>query len=297
MARLVLCLLCAVLAVPARAQCDRTVTDVQFAGPIMDPVSIPKWVAKLPNPLHPSNIFTPDRVQFGPSADYFKLGMRQITQQVLPPGCPTTQVWAYGNAADPMNNPVSFSSPSKTIVAFKNRPTYVQWVHNQMPTTHLFNIDRTFHCGSAANCTPDVRTVAHLHGGHVPASADGFPEAWQSADGLTSGRSFNNSLYSYPNDQDGTTLWFHDHAVGITRLNVYAGLAGFYIVRGTREISLQAVNLIPRYPYDVPIVIQVCCCYCSLSAIVYYCVVCFVAPCSLRVLQLCAIPDMAGSIL
>ena len=35
--------------------------------------------------------------------------------------------------------------------------------------------------------------------------------------------------YEYPNSQDSGTLWYHDHAMGITRLNVYAGLAGMYL--------------------------------------------------------------------
>lgn len=238
------------------AQCGASVTSSVFTQPVMDPASIPKWVAKVPNPLAPGNIFTPDRTTFGAGTDYYRIGMRQINQQILPPGCPTTAVWAYGNANDPLNNPSSYSSPSKSIVAFVNRPVKVQWVHTQLPTAHLFPIDRTFHCGTAKNCTPDVRTVVHLHGAHVEPESDGFTDSWQSADGLSQGSLFDGSLYTYPNSQEACTMWFHDHAAGITRLNVYAGLAGFYVLRGTREISLQSLNLLPRYPFDVPIVIQ-----------------------------------------
>ena len=56
----------------------------------------------------------------------------------------------------------------------------------------------------------------------------------------------------YPNDQAATTLWYHDHALGITRLNVYAGLAGFYLIRDAEE---DALNL-PSGPYEIPLLIQ-----------------------------------------
>jgi spore coat protein A len=79
------------------------------------------------------------------------------------------------------------------------------------------------------------RTVTHLHGGHVPPAADGGP-----MDGYRIGAAKDTGdyaggagqyTYRYPNDQQATTLWYHDHAMGITRLNVQAGLAGFYLLR------------------------------------------------------------------
>jgi len=182
--------------------------------------------------------------------------MREISQQVLPPGCPRTKVWAYGLARDPLNNPASFNSPARTIVAFKDRPVKVEWIHNELPAQHMFPIDRSFHCGTAVNCSPDVRTVVHLHGAHCSDQSDGFPDAWVASNGAEKGTMYNGSVYTYPNNQEGCTMWYHDHAAGITRLNVYAGLAGFYILRGNREISLQSLNQLPRYPFDIPIIIQ-----------------------------------------
>lgn len=234
--------------------CSTTTMPSSFITPIIDSASIPKYVGKLPNPLHPSFIFTPDRTTYGPGVDYYEIGMRQFSQQILPPGCPSTTVWGYGNAKDPLNNPVSYNSPSRTIVAFKDRPVKVKWNHTQLPNEHLFPIDRSFHCGSAVNCSPDVRTVIHLHGAHVAADSDGFPDAWMAPNGAKG--TLYNEVYTYDNSQEGATLWYHDHAPGITRLNVYAGLAGFYILRGNREMSLQSLNRLPRYPHDVPIVIQ-----------------------------------------
>lgn len=247
--------LLAALGAHAQSPCTTTTINSNFATPIMDSASIPKYRSKLPNPLHPSRIFTPDRTTFGAGVDYYEIGMRQFTQQILPAGCPRTTVWGYGNANDPLDNPVSYSSPSRTIVAFKDRPVKVKWNHTQLPAQHLFPIDRSFHCGSAAYCSPDVRTVVHLHGAHADPESDGFADAWMATDGKK-GTMYINDIYTYDNSQEGTTMWYHDHSAGTTRLNVYAGLAGFYILRGNREMSLQSLNRLPRYPYDVPIVIQ-----------------------------------------
>jgi len=86
--------------------------------------------------------------------------------------------------------------------------------------------------------------VTHLHGGHVPAAFDGFPE-----DNYDPGQSLS---FTYPNNQVPGTLWYHDHALGITRLNVYMGLAGFYLIRDAAE---QALGL-PAGVYEIPLALQ-----------------------------------------
>jgi spore coat protein A, manganese oxidase len=74
-------------------------------------------------------------------------------------------------------------------------------------------------------------TVTHLHGGKVPWTADGHPVRVPGQRTILGhGES---AAYTYPNDQPGTTLWFHDHVMGSTAANVYAGLAGIYLVRST----------------------------------------------------------------
>jgi bilirubin oxidase len=104
--------------------------------------------------------------------------------------------------------------------------------------------------------TGPVPTVAHLHGAHTEQQYDGYPEAWYlpAADDIPAGyatagsfhdmfaaeaeaalgvdRSPGSAVYQYANDQRAAALWYHDHALGLTRLNVYAGLAGLYILRG-----------------------------------------------------------------
>ena len=110
--------------------------------------------------------------------------------------------------------------------------------------------------------TPDrytgpVPIVTHVHGAvGVADDSDGYAEAWYlpaagnipagyaergtwydffkakaaNAYGVTWGRGF--AIFQYPNLNRASTIWYHDHALGMTRLNVYAGPAGFYLVRG-----------------------------------------------------------------
>jgi spore coat protein A len=87
--------------------------------------------------------------------------------------------------------------------------------------------------------------ITHLHGGHVEAQYDGYPEL-AFPPGESSG------VYEYPNNQDAGTLWFHDHALGITRLNVYMGMAGVYLVRDAIEDALS----LPSGEYEIPLAIQ-----------------------------------------
>src|SRR5581483_3024169 len=113
---------------------------------------------------------------------------------------------------------------------------------NQLPSEHIFRIDPHIH--GAMPPAPAVRTVTHLHGSRTTSESDGLPEKW-----FTPGSS---SVYSYPNSQHAATLWYHDHALGITRLNVYAGLSGLYLLRDDRERSLD----LPSGDYEIPLIVQ-----------------------------------------
>jgi spore coat protein A len=142
--------------------------------------------------------------------------------------------------------------------------------------------------------TPDryagpVPIVTHLHGGHSREDSDGFPEAWylpaagnipagyatvgsfyDQFKGTFEGRSGQlwepgTAVFQYENDQPASTLWYHDHTLGMTRLNVYAGPAGFYVLRGGPNDLPSGILPGPapalgdpagtRY-YEIPIAIQ-----------------------------------------
>ena len=61
------------------------------------------------------------------------------------------------------------------------------------------------------------------------------------------------AVFHYPMDQRAALLWYHDHVMGITKLDVYAGLAGLWIVRDEREREL---GLPEGPPFEVPLLIQ-----------------------------------------
>ena len=90
------------------------------------------------------------------------------------------------------------------------------------------------------------RAAVHLHGGNTDPANDGDP-----LDFFGHGAS---KTYHYGNTQEAAGLWFHDHALGITRLNVFAGLAGGYLVRDANDPG--DGSLLPAPPYEVPLVVQ-----------------------------------------
>jgi len=85
--------------------------------------------------------------------------------------------------------------------------------------------------------------VVHLHGGRTPPESDGYPEKW-----IVPGQS---AKYYYPNKQDAAALFYHDHAMGITRLNAVAGLFGMFIVRDEFEDSLN----LPKSDHELPLIL------------------------------------------
>jgi spore coat protein A len=186
----------------------------------LNPATLTKYVDPLPIP--------PVAQQSAPG--HYDLTMMQGTTQ-FSSQLPATPVWGFGGG---------YLGP--TIEERTGTPITVTWINN-LPTTHLLApfIDHTL---DGAMQAPDVRAVTHLHGGHVAPDSDGGPDGW-----FLPGQQV---TYAYPNDQDATTLWYHDHAMGITRLNPYAGLAGFYILRDDYEDSLN----LPKGAYEIPLVIQ-----------------------------------------
>lgn len=187
--------------------------------PFVDPLPIPPTAVPVLSTRSNSN---------PASAMLYRLQMRAIAARVHRDVPPTT-FWAYGN-----------SFPGPTIEARRGQPICVEWA-NQLPEKHFLPIDHKL-CG-AEDDQPDVRTVVHLHGGRVAPESDGYPESW-----YATGKSVS---YSYPNEQGAAMLWYHDHAMGIERLNIYAGLFGAYLLRDTREDDLN----LPRGKYEIPLLL------------------------------------------
>jgi spore coat protein A, manganese oxidase len=200
-----------------------------IARPQLDINSLARFVDPLPVPaiLKASGTRpSPD----APSVEipYYRVAMGALESKVHRDVKPT-RLWGFGE-----------SSPGPTFETRSGEPLLVEWA-NELPTAHFLPIDHKVH--GAGTDTPDVRAVTHLHGAKAPAKSDGYPEDW-----LVPGKS---AIYYYPNQQDAAMLWYHDHTLGITRLNMYAGLFGSFIVRDGFEDGLG----LPRGKYEIPLTI------------------------------------------
>ena len=195
------------------------------------PIVLEPFVDPLPIP----GIAQPVSGSVGGTATY-EIAMQQFEQQ-LHRDLPPTVVWGYAG---------DYLGP--TIVAGTGMPVTVVWSNDlryptgELRTNHYLAVDTCMHGPDHFGNTP--QTVVHLHGGHVEQDSDGYPEHT-----FLPGES---ATYHYPNNQLPGTLWYHDHALGITRLNVYMGLAGAYLLIDDVESALG----LPSGAYEVPLVIQ-----------------------------------------
>jgi len=151
---------------------------------------------------------------------------------------PLTTTWGYGG--------MSYLGP--TFEVRRGVPITVTARNNLGAHPLAFAIDTTLHGAVEADKTTP-RTTVHLHGGNTEAGSDGHPEAT-----FLPGRRFD---YHYANNQEATTLWYHDHSLGITRLNVHAGLAGMYLVRDLRDTGVAGNPIgLPSGSFELPLIIQ-----------------------------------------
>ena len=95
----------------------------------------------------------------------------------------------------------------------------------------------------------------HIHGGEVPPASDGGPDSWFTQGNATTGIGFSGNTLDYPNGQEEATIWFHPHGFGITRLNVFAGMAGVYAIMDAASKCASCHHAgIPKH--DIPLIIQ-----------------------------------------
>lgn len=136
---------------------------------------------------------------------------------------PPTPVFAYGASRR------TATVPGPTIEALHGIDTYVTW-QNHLPPKHILPWDPTIPTAVPAT-KKGVPTVVHLHGGiHEPAS-DGNSNSWFTAGFKEKGPTWSKRKYHYNNNQHPGNLWYHDHAMGLTRVNLLAGLIGAYVIR------------------------------------------------------------------
>jgi spore coat protein A, manganese oxidase len=212
--------LASAMAMPAAVATMPAALDVNTLAQFVDPLPIPAIAQRQgyrPSPTDPKR-----------NIPFYRIEAQSIFSKVhrdLPP----TKFWSFGPAA-----------PGPTFETRSGEPLLVEWV-NALPNQHFLPVDHTIHGAEADK--PAVRTVVHLHGAKTRPESDGYPEDW-----IVPGKS---SLYHYPNQQDAAMLWYHDHALGINRLNVYAGLFGAFLIRDSVE---DALNL-PGGKYELPLIL------------------------------------------
>ncbi len=180
-----------------------------------------------------------------------KLWELQITMRTecvrLHSQLPPTTVWTYNG-----------SFPGPTISLRRGQKLRVNWqneITGKFPVTAVevqtvtpSPFDTPGPGRDGAEPRPEVAalppwTVVHLHGAETGGGNDGWPE-----NAVLPG---NSQLAEYPNNQQATTLWYHDHAMAITALNVMSGLMGMYLIRDDEEDALG----LPHGKHEVPLII------------------------------------------
>ncbi|MGH3673794.1 MAG: multicopper oxidase family protein [Pseudonocardiaceae bacterium] len=179
----------------------------------------------------------------------------QATKLSLHSELPLTTLWTYAG-----------HSPGPTIEVHRGQQLHITWL-NQLGGPHpivAVNLEREMQGPpSPTNPFPQVGntpgrdgalpnqdianlppwTVVHLHGARTDGSNYGLPENAVLPD--------KPQVTEYANDQQAATLWYHDHAMAITRLNVMSGLFGMYLIRDEEEDDLH----LPRDEYEIPLII------------------------------------------
>ncbi|MFI6870536.1 multicopper oxidase family protein [Nocardia sp. NPDC050406] len=196
-----------------------------------------------PPPITPLNYHSPPlrpfvdplpMIETRPAAG--ELAVRSGTHQYhrdLPP----TRSWGYDREVLGPNLEAWSYQPGR--VSFRNElGTHVLPTHVDLTMHGVTELDKT-----------DPRMTVHLHGGANAPDADGHP--------LIAWRNGGRATYSYSNRQEAATLWYHDHAMGITRLNIQAGLAGMYYVRDEFDTGRPDNPLgLPAGEFEIPLIVQ-----------------------------------------
>ncbi|MCG2770844.1 MAG: multicopper oxidase domain-containing protein [Desulfobacterales bacterium] len=219
-----------------------------------------------------------------PGCDYYQIGIVDYTKTVHSNLPKPTKFRGYVDLGTGSTPTPQYLGP--VIVAQRDVPVRLK-VTNQLGTGAAGNlflpVDITLMgagegpLGVGGGYYTQNRVSTHLHGAFTPWISDGTPHQWFTPAGETTtpylkGASFQNvpdmpdpgagsqTMY-YTNQQSGRLMFYHDHAVGITRLNVYAGMAAGYLIHDPVEDNLIATGVIPDQgggvnTWGIPLIIQ-----------------------------------------
>jgi spore coat protein A len=223
-----------------------------LASPAFDPAAVRKFANPLLNPLNPTfpGVRRPasnTEVSLSIRESFGSLGLNRPDGTSL-----STRFWGYA-----LNQSSQETLPGPTFEVNRGKPLTVTYINGLDGVPNRMPVDITLEWanpGSLGGLAP-VPLVTHLHGARSETRSDGLPEAWSTPNDVYQGRLFSKP-YHYQNDQEAAHLWYHDHVLGITRLNVYMGLVGFYFIRDANEDKLRATNVLPSYPYEIPLALM-----------------------------------------
>jgi spore coat protein A, manganese oxidase len=200
-----------------------------------------KYLERVPLPGAGIVVATPS----GPNE--YSFTQTEISRQ-LHPDLPATPLWAYDDGSGLAGQAGSFGM---AVVAQSGTPLSVSYTHD-LPEKYPDWIPVDTRLTPLGN---QVRLMTHLHGGFVRADSDGNPAVTPEGfgPGETQSVYYTNQLPQMP----ASLLWFHDHGLGATRLNVFAGLAAAYILRDEFDTGQEPNPIgIPGGAYEIPLVIQ-----------------------------------------
>jgi len=200
-----------------------------------------KYVEPLPLPGAGIVVATPNGL------NTYSFTQREITRQ-LHPNLPPTPLWAYDDGSGLAGQAGSFGM---AVVARSGTPLTVSFTHN-LPETYPDWLPVDTRLTPLGN---QVRLMTHLHGGFVAAASDGNPAV--TPHGFGPGEMQTVFYTNQKPQMPASLLWFHDHGLGTTRLNVFAGLAAAYILRDEFDTGAEDNPIgIPGGAYEIPLVVQ-----------------------------------------
>ena len=184
----------------------------------------------------------------------FAIAARESTTWKFHPDLPATRTWGYWSDSPPAGLPYLGPTIEATrrIDDSVETSVTIEW-RNELETAFLPNDPTIMGAMLSGQAVP---IVPHLHGGENHPQFDGTPLQWFTKGG-EKGPHYITNRFTYYNEQRASMVWYHDHALGNTRTNVYAGLAGLYFIRDDQDTGEEGNPLgLPAGPYELPLVLQ-----------------------------------------
>lgn len=225
----------------------------------------PSRIPKFKNDLEKLPIFIPSLYKREDKINYhYSVDACEFYQQMLPQGFNKTKVWGFaGLCKDSNSKKIKYikSSPGPTFEVERDISANIEWnnkilgeymfpIDTTLPWTNPHNIkidnDKTINNSKEGQWPPTL--VMHLHGMISSPKNDGNPKCWYTATGIR-GPLYTTNYYKYNNLQPSAMLWYYDQSPGVSRLSVYSGLCGMYLIKDDKFDF-------PKENYHIPLIIQ-----------------------------------------